>query len=88
MHDIKNFSLAWVSSVSTVFAAFESNVLITIISAIVLPVVFFSIGKTVDVCLQIYFRNREEGRNRRRINTVKVDQHGSEKTENTRHGFH
>jgi hypothetical protein len=70
MHDIKNFSLAWVSSVSTVFAAFESGVLITIISAIVLPVMFFSIGKTVDVYLQIYFKNREE-RNRIRINTEK-----------------
>ena len=71
MHDIKNFSLAWVSSVSTVFAAFESSVLITIISAIVLPVIFFTIGKTVDVYLQVYLKNREEERNRTRINTEK-----------------
>jgi hypothetical protein len=71
MDDIKNFSLAWVSSVSTVIAAFEANILITIISAIVLPVMFFTIGKTVDVCLQIYFQNREQERNRTRINTEK-----------------
>lgn len=59
MHDIKNFWLAWVSSISTLFALDNSR-LITIISAIVLPVMFFTIGKTVDVCLQIYFRQREE----------------------------
>jgi len=59
MHDIKNFWLAWVSSISTLFA-FDSSHLITVISAIVLPVIFFTLGKTVDVCLQIYFKRREE----------------------------
>jgi len=59
MHDIKNFWLAWVSSVSTLFAL-DGNGLITVISAIVLPVIFFTVGKTVDVCLQIYFKQREE----------------------------
>ena len=69
MHDIKNFWLAWVSSISTLFATFEADRLITIISAIVLPVMFFTIGKTVDVCLQIYFKNREGGK-------VATDKHG------------
>ena len=54
MTNTKNILLAWVSSVSPLFAAIETR--ITIISAIILPIVFFAVGKTVDVCLQIYFR--------------------------------
>lgn len=61
MHDIKNFWLAWASSVSTLFAL-DSNHLITVISTIVLPVMFFTVGKTVDVCLQVYFKNREKAK--------------------------
>ena len=57
MQDIKNFYLAWVSSVP-VLAAVESRTLISIISAIVLPIVFFAIGKTADVILQIYLNRR------------------------------
>ncbi len=56
MNDTKNILLAWVSSLSSVFAAIEARTWITIISAIVLPIVFFTIGKTVDVLLQIYLR--------------------------------
>lgn len=59
MHDFKNILLAWVSSISSIFAAIETKTLITIISAIVLPIVFFSIGKTVDVLVQLYFRKME-----------------------------
>ena len=78
MHDIKNFWLAWVSSISTLFATFEADRLMTIISAIVLPVMFFTIGKTVDVCLQIYFKNRENAKILPRINTEKTDRQGQE----------
>jgi hypothetical protein len=60
MHDVKNIFLAWVSSITSVFAAIEARDLMTIFSAIVLPILFFTIGKTVDVCLQIYFRRRNE----------------------------
>lgn len=60
MHDIKNIFIAWVSTASSVFAAIEAKTVMTIISAVVLPVIFFTIGKTVDVLLQIYFKNREE----------------------------
>jgi hypothetical protein len=56
MHDIKNFYLAWVASVPYL-AAIESHTLISVISAIILPIVFFAIGKTADILLQIYFRN-------------------------------
>jgi len=60
MNDTKNILLAWLSSVSPIFLAIESRTWITIISAIVLPIVFFALGKTVDVFVQIYFRRKEE----------------------------
>jgi len=63
MNDTKNILLAWISSVSSVFTAIEARTWITLISAIVMPVVFFTLGKAVDVLLQIYFRRREEKRN-------------------------
>ncbi len=70
MNDTKNILLAWVSSVTSVFAAIEARTWITIISAIVLPIVFFAVGKTVDVCLQIYFRQRDE---RKKLNSDSMD---------------
>jgi len=62
MNDTKNILIAWISSISSVFAAIETRDLISLISAIVMPIVFFTAGKTVDVMLQIYFKRREEGR--------------------------
>ena len=59
MNDTKNILIAWTSSLSSIFAAIETKTWITIISAIVLPMVFFMLGKTVDVLLQIYFKRRE-----------------------------
>ncbi|MBP6001851.1 MAG: hypothetical protein KA746_00320 [Pyrinomonadaceae bacterium] len=60
MNDTKNILLAWISSLTSVFAAIETRTWITIISAIVLPVVFFTIGKAIDVWLQIYFRRERK----------------------------
>lgn len=62
MNDTKNILLAWISSLSSVFAAIETRSWITIISAIVLPIIFFTIGKTIDVLLQIHFRKKEQRR--------------------------
>jgi hypothetical protein len=62
MSDYKNILLAWVSTASSVFAAVEMRTVMTIISAVVLPVIFFTIGKTVDVAVQVYFRKQEERR--------------------------
>ena len=59
MHDIKNFYLAWVASVPYL-TAIETHTLISLISAVVLPIVFFAIGKTADIVLQIYFRSKED----------------------------
>ena len=58
MSDTRNAFLAWASSLVSIFTAFETRDLITIISAIVLPVIFFTVGKTVDVGLQVYLRKR------------------------------
>lgn len=58
MNDMKNFLLAYFSTVSSVLAAVETRTLITIISAIVLPILFFAIGKTVDVLLQIHLNKK------------------------------
>ncbi len=62
MQDLKNLAIAWVSSATSVFAAIEAKTVITVISAIVLPVIFFAIGKTVDVGLQIWLRKRDRAR--------------------------
>jgi hypothetical protein len=62
MNDIKNFFIAYFSTASSVFAAIEAPTVITIVSAIILPILFFAVGKTVDVVVQIYLdRNRESG---------------------------
>lgn len=59
MNDFKNILLAYAASASSLFAAIETRTLITIISAVVLPVLFFTIGKAIDVGLQIYLHRRK-----------------------------
>jgi len=60
MNDFKNILIAWISAASSIFTAIETKTLITIVSAIILPILFFTIGKTIDVLLQLYFRNKTE----------------------------
>ena len=60
MNDIKNLFIAWISTSTSLFAAIELKTVLSILSAVVLPIVFFSIGKTVDVLLQIYLKNRQK----------------------------
>ena len=52
MNDLKNLTLAWVSSTSSVFAAVEAKTWMTVTSAVILPIIFFALGKTVDVIVQ------------------------------------
>lgn len=66
MNDLKNILIAWLCTSSSIFAAIEAKTVITILSAIVLPVLFFIIGKSVDVLLQIYMRNRDDNRKKDR----------------------
>ena len=56
MNDTRNFFLAWLSSMSSLFTAIDTRDVLAIVSAIVLPVIFFTVGKTVDVLVQIYLR--------------------------------
>lgn len=59
MNDGKNASLAAISSLFSFAAAIEMQTMITILSAIVLPIIFFTIGKAVDVWVQIYFKRKQ-----------------------------
>ena len=67
MSDTRNAVLAWASSITSAYAAIEFRDLITIISAIVLPVLFFSIGKTIDILLQLHLRRQVERKTTRKI---------------------
>ena len=58
-NDMKNVFLAVLSGSPTLLAAAIEPAL-TIISAVILPIVFFVIGKSADILLQIHFRRREE----------------------------
>lgn len=60
MNDAKNILLAWTSTVTTLFAAIETRTLMTVISVIVLPVIFFTLGKAIDVAVQIYLRRERK----------------------------
>jgi hypothetical protein len=65
MTDLKNICLATFSSTTSIFTAIETQTLITIISAIVLPVLFFCIGKAVDVLVQVRLRQMADKRRER-----------------------
>jgi len=62
MNDTRNIILAWISSLSSVFAAIEYRDVVMIVSAVVLPVIFFTIGKTVDVLVQIYLDRKRSSK--------------------------
>jgi len=56
MQDTKNILLAFFSYLIPLLITIN----LTVISAVVLPIVFFAVGKAIDVGLQIYFRSREK----------------------------
>ena len=60
MHDLKNILLAWISAAPAFMAAVDGGSILTVISAIILPTIFFLLGKAVDVGVQVYFRNRRK----------------------------
>ena len=59
MHDLKNILLAWISA-APAFMAVDGGNILTVLSAIILPTIFFLLGKAVDVGVQVYFRNRRK----------------------------
>ena len=62
MSDTRNAFLAWASSLASLFSAVETRDVITIVSAIVLPVIFFTVGKTIDVLIQVYLKKDRDKR--------------------------
>ena len=60
MNDTKNIFIAWLSSGPPLLAFFATESGLAVLSAIILPILFFAIGKTVDVLVQIHLRNRGE----------------------------
>ena len=50
------------STITSIFAAIDTRDVLTIISAVVLPVIFFTVGKTVDVFVQIYVKKEKAER--------------------------
>ena len=65
MNDVKNIFIAWLSAGSPLLAAAASETGVTILSAVVLPVLFFAIGKAIDVLIQIYLSGRNASVNER-----------------------
>ena len=57
MNDTKNILLAWVSAGTTLLPN-VSDGLMPLVSAVVLPILFFAIGKTVDVVVQLYINRK------------------------------
>ncbi len=62
MNDTKNILLAWASSFASFFNSREAH---EILSAIVLPIIFFAVGKTADILLQLYFARRRDASGRK-----------------------
>ena len=65
MTDLKNICLATFSSTTSIAAAIETQTLITIISAVILPIVFFCLGKAVDVIVQVRLKRMSDRRRER-----------------------
>jgi hypothetical protein len=78
MTDIKNMCLAGFASTTSIFAAIEMQTVINIVSAVILPIVFFCIGKAVDVWVQVRLRQMAE----RRREKMRIDG-GEEQDETT-----
>ena len=62
MHNLRNIVLAWLSTSTCFAAAIETGALISVISSIVLPFVFFTGGKLIDLALQLYLLRRDRSR--------------------------
>jgi len=60
MHELKTFFITTFPSVPAVLAAVESPSARSVLTAVVMPCVFFAISKTVDVLVQIYLKRRSK----------------------------
>lgn len=74
MHDIKNLFLAGISSFPSAILAIETQTWIAIVSSIILPILFFAVGKAADVGVQIYFKRQAERKQlRQQTNQIMSD---------------
>ena len=62
MNDIRNLTLAWACTTTCFAAAVETGALISVISSIILPVVFFALGKAIDLTARYYLTRRDRKR--------------------------
>jgi hypothetical protein len=61
INDTKNILLAWVSAGTTLLTTARDGVM-PLVSAVVLPIAFFAVGKTVDVLLQLYLNRKRRAK--------------------------
>jgi hypothetical protein len=60
MNDTKNIFIAWISSGPPMLAFFATDSGLAVLSAVILPIVFFAIGKTIDVLVQVYLKKCDD----------------------------
>jgi hypothetical protein len=65
MDNLKSFVVSLVPSSPAIYFALESPTDIRIITSIVLPIVFFIVSKTVDVLVQVYFKQKQQNADKR-----------------------
>lgn len=62
LDNLKNLIVSLVPTSPALYLALENPSFGKTITTIILPIVFFIIGKTADLCVQIYFRRQEAKR--------------------------
>lgn len=62
-NDMKNFFLASFTSSPAIFVAVDTMTLISVVSAVLLPILFFTVGKTIDVMIQIHLQKKDKHKN-------------------------
>lgn len=60
MNDLKAAFLTTFSSAPAFVVAISTRADIAVISSIILPILFFVLSKTIDVCVQLYLRRSKK----------------------------
>ena len=58
MNEFKSLIISAIPSSPAVYFAFEAPSMLTVLTSIVLPILFFFVSKTVDVLVQVYFKRK------------------------------
>jgi len=62
-NSMKNAFFGWLYSSPAMLLAIDAQTAITIVSAVILPLVFFAVGKFIDVKVQIYLQRQKDKQN-------------------------